>query len=98
MSQEQMRTLDFARLRAAQRDAALSETQGTMILDKIAELEKIEVESAEVDRELEMLAVQMREPVDTLRDRLTKDGSIVAIQNQIRREKTGALLYEKLGA
>jgi trigger factor len=98
MSQEQMRTLDFARLRAAQRDAALGEVQGTLLLDKIAQLENIQVEDAELDRELEMLSVQMREPLDTLRTRLTQDGSIDRIREQIRREKTGALLYERLGA
>ena len=98
MPQEQMRNLDFTRLRAAQREAALGEVQGTLLLDKIAQLESIEVTDAELDRELEMLSVQMREPLETLRDRLTKDGSIVRIREQIRREKTGSLLYERLGS
>ncbi len=98
MTQEQMRSLDFGRLRTAQRDAALGEVQGTMLLDRIAQLEGIEVADAELDRELEMLSVQMQEPLATLRERLTKDGSIVRIREQIRREKTGAHLYERLGA
>ena len=98
MTQEQMRGLDFGRLRTAQRDAALGEVQGTMLLDRIAQLEGIEVSEAELDRELEMLSVQMQEPLATLRERLTKDGSVVRIREQIRREKTGAHLYERLGA
>ncbi len=98
MPEEQLRNLDFTRLRAAQRDAALGEVQGTLLLDKIAELEKVEVTNAELDRELEMLSVQMREPLETLRDLLTKDGAVERIREQIRREKTGSLLYERLGA
>ena len=98
MTEEQMRTLDFGRLRAAQRPAALGEVQGTMLLDRIAQLEGIEVTEAELDRELEMLSVQMQEPLATLRERLTKDGSVARIREQIRREKTGAHLYERLGA
>ena len=98
MQEEQLRQLDFARLRAAQRDAALGEVQGTLLLDRIAELENVEVTDSEVDRELELLSVQMREPLETLRDRLTKDGSMVRIREQIRREKTGSLLYERQGS
>ena len=98
MTQEQMRSLNFERLRAAQRDAALGEVQGTMLLDRIAQLEDIEVTDTELDRELEMLSVQMQEPLATLRERLTKDGSVTRIREQIRREKTGAHLYERLGA
>ncbi len=98
MPQEQMRNLDFPRLRAAQRDQAVGEVQGTLLLDKIAQLENIEVTDGEVDRELELLSVQLQEPLETLRERLRKDDSLAKIREQIRREKTGALLYERMGA
>jgi trigger factor len=98
MPQEQMRHLDFSRLRAAQRDGALGEVQGTLLLDKIAHLENVEVADAELDRELELLSVQMQEPLETLRERLTRDGAMERIREQIRREKTGSLLYERLGS
>ena len=97
MPEEQMRRLDFPRLRVAQREEALGEVQGTMVLDHIAQLEGVDVTDAELDRELEMLSLQMREPLETLRERLQKDGSIERVREQIRREKTGALLYERLG-
>ncbi|HLH35038.1 MAG TPA: trigger factor [Alloacidobacterium sp.] len=98
MRTEDMRKLDFNRLRDAQRDSALNEVKGSLLLDRIAEEEKIEVSDAEVDRELELLSLQMREPLDTLRKRLTDDGSLARIREQIRREKTGSLLYEKLAS
>lgn len=98
MATEDMRKLDFNRLRSAQRDSAVNEVKGSLLLDRIADEEKIEVTDAEVDRELELLSLQMREPLDTLRQRLTDDGSLARIREQIRREKTGSLLYEKLAS
>jgi trigger factor len=98
MRTEDMRKLDFDRLRGAQRDSAVNEVKGSLLLDRIADEEKIEVTDAEVDREMELLSLQMREPLETLRKRLTDDGSIARIREQIRREKTGSLLYEKLAS
>jgi trigger factor len=98
MRTEDMRKLDFNRLRDAQHDSALNEVKGSLLLDRIADEEKIEVADAELDRELELLSLQMREPLETLRQRLTDDGGIARIREQIRREKTGSLLYEKLAS
>ncbi len=98
MRTEDMRKLDFNRLRDAQHDSAVNEVKGSLLLDRIADEEKIEVTDAEVDRELELLSLQMREPLETLRKRLTEDGSLARIREQIRREKTGSLLYEKLAS
>ena len=43
METEQMRKLDFARLRTAQRDSAISEVKATILLDRIAHEENINV-------------------------------------------------------
>ncbi len=96
MQAEEMRKLDFARLRAAQREQAINEVKASMILDKLAETEHVEVSDEEFDRELLLLSIQSREPLDALRDRLAKDGSLDRIREQMRRERTGSVLYEKL--
>ncbi len=96
MREEDLKQLDFARLRAAQRDSAASEVKSLLILDRIADEEKISVSDQEVEQELELLSLQLREPVDTLRARLTQDGSMARIREQIRRDKTAKLLYERL--
>jgi trigger factor len=96
MREEDLKQLDFARLRAAQRDSATSEVKSLLILDHIADQEKIGVSDQEVQQELELLSLQLREPVDTLQVRLTQDGSMARIREQIRRDKTAKLLYEKL--
>ncbi len=98
MREEDMRKLDFARLREAQRDAAVNEVKGILLLDRIAEEETIEVTDAELERELEIISVQSREPLETMRNRFAQDGTLVRIREQARREKIGNLLYERLGA
>jgi trigger factor len=98
MQAEDMRKLDFGRLRAAQRDQAVNEVKASMILDRVAEAEGVTIADGELDRELLMLSIQSREPLETLRERLSKDGGLDRIREQMRREKTGSVLYEKLTA
>ena len=98
MDPEQMRKLDFVRLRTAQRDSAIAEVKTTVLLDRIAQEENITVSDEELDSELQMAALQSREPLDTLKVRLTQDGGIARIREQLRREKTASTLYERLPA
>ncbi|MDQ1693733.1 MAG: trigger factor [Acidobacteriaceae bacterium] len=96
MKEEDMKKLDFQRLRVAQRDSATAEVNSVLILDRIADAENIQVTDQEIEQELEMLSLQLREPMDTLHVRLTQDGSITRIREQIRRDKTAKALYERL--
>lgn len=96
MSSDAMRQLDFGRLREAQRDQAVTEVKVSLILDKVAEREHIEVTDEDLERELLMLSIQSREPLDALRKRLSEDGSMDRIREQMRREKTGSALFDKL--
>jgi trigger factor len=98
MRTEDMRNLDFDRLRAAQRPSATGEVKGSMLLDRIADAENISVPEEEVENEVQAISLQMREPVDALRTRLTEDGSLARIRERLRREKMGALLYERLAS
>jgi trigger factor len=98
MSVEDMRKLDFVRLREAQRDQAINEVKASMVLDRIAEAEGVAVSDEDVERELLMLSIQSREPLEALRERLSKDGGLDRIRGQMRREKTGSVLYEKLAS
>ena len=98
MQTEQMRKLDFGRLRAAQRDSATAEVKASLLLARIAHEENIEVSDEELDREIQIAALQSREPVDALRARLTEDGGLARIREQLKREKTAQTLYERLPA
>ena len=96
MEPEQMRKLDFGRLRAAQRDSAAAEVKTSLLLARIANEENVTVSDEEVDREIHIAALQSREPVDALKVRLTEDGGLARIREQLKREKTAHLLYERL--
>jgi len=96
MQPDQMRKLDFDRLRAAQRDSAAAEVKTNILLDRIAGEENITLSDEEMDRELQMAALQSREPLDALKVRLTQDGGMARLREQLRREKTASTLYERL--
>ncbi len=98
MNPEQMRKLDFARLRAAQRDSAVAEVKSGLLLAKIAQAENVDVTDEEVNREIQIGAMQTGESTDALLARLTQDGGLARIREQLKREKTAQLLYDRLPA
>jgi trigger factor len=95
MKAEEIKKMDFNRLRAGQRDQALQEVKASLLLDRIAEEEKIEVSDAEIDREIEALAKQSKQTPEEIRARLTRDGALDRIRNRIRSEKTLDFLYHQ---
>jgi len=70
--------------------------KASLILDRIAAAENVEVTDEDVERELQIVSLQTREPIETLRSRLTNEGALSRIREQLRREKTGSILYERL--
>ena len=98
MSPDQMRKLDFTRLRVAQRDGATAEVKTSILLDRIAHEENITISDEELDNELQLAAIQSREPEESLRARLAADGGLARIREQMLREKTAHVMYERLPA
>jgi trigger factor len=95
MKAEDIKKMDLNRLRVGQREQALQEVKASLVLDKIAEEEKIEVSDAEIDREIEALATQSKQTPEAIRARLTRDGALDRIRNRIRSEKTLDFLYRQ---
>jgi trigger factor len=95
MRAEDMKKMDLNRLRAGQRDQALQEVKASLLLDKIADAEKIEVSDEEINHEIEALATQTKQTSEAVRARLTRDGALDRIRNRIRNEKTLNLLYHQ---
>ena len=87
--------LDWEKIKTAQRDAALREVKASLILTKVAEREAIGVTNEEVDREVEQLARQNREPLATARKKMAEDGTLDRIASHIQTEKTLSFLFEK---
>ncbi len=86
--------LDWEKVKESQRGRAVRDVKASLLLDRIAEREAVEVLNDEVDREVHRVAKQRREPVATVRAQLEKDDSIRRIALHIRTEKTLNLLFE----
>jgi trigger factor len=95
MTTEHMKKMDFGRLRAGQREGALREVKASLILEQIADNEKIEISDEELDREVETMALQGKQPIEKVRARLTEDGGLDRIRHRLRNEKTLDFLYRR---
>jgi trigger factor len=95
MKMEDLKKMDLPRLRAGQRDQAVQDVKSSLLLDRIAELEKIDVGEDELNQEIEALAQQTKQTSEAVRARLTQDGGLDRIRNRIRSEKTLDFLYHQ---
>jgi trigger factor len=70
------------------RQQAERDVRGAMLLDKVAELEKVEVADAEVDEEINKMAEYYRSSADEIRQSLEKQGGGVEnIKNNLKTRK-----------
>jgi trigger factor len=86
--------LDWAKVKETQHDKALREVKASMLLGRISDRESIHATRDEVDKEIEKVARQQREPVGAVQMRFEKDGTLSRIANHIRNEKTLNFLFE----
>ena len=89
--------LDWKKLKESQRDKALREVKASMVLSRISEREAISATRDEVDREVDRVARQQREPFAAVRLRFEKDGTLGRIASHIQTEKTLSFLFEHAG-
>jgi trigger factor len=82
----QMR-LDWAEIRAGQRERAERDVRGLFILDRIAEQENLEVSEEDLNEELEEYAASRGETVAAAKARLTKEEALDSIKEQVRHQK-----------
>jgi trigger factor len=95
MKMEDLKKMDLPRLRAGQRDQAIQDVKSSLLLERIAELEKIEVSDEDVNHEIDALAKQSKQTPEAVRARLTQDGGLDRIRMRIRSEKTLDFLYHQ---
>ncbi|HZE24481.1 MAG TPA: trigger factor [Blattabacteriaceae bacterium] len=93
MKTEDMRRMDFGRLRAGQEEFAVKEVKSSVLLAKIAIKENIQVSDEELENEIAAMAAQMQQPVEEVRKRLTEDNAVERLRDRMRSEKALNLLY-----
>ena len=86
--------LDWAKIRESQQERAAREVKASLLVDRIAEREKIGVTTDEVDHEVQRIARHGREPVAAVRKRLEEADGLRSIASRIRSEKTLSFLFE----
>lgn len=86
--------LDWGKVKESQRERASRDVKASLLLDRIADRETIEVTTDDVDREVQRIARQERAPVASVRARLEKEGLLRRIVSQLRAEKTLTFLFE----
>jgi len=86
--------LDWQKMKSSQRDKALREVKASLLLSRVAEREAIAATRDEVDKEVERIAKQQREPFAAVRLRFEKDGTLGRIASHIQTEKTLNFLFE----
>ncbi|HMJ09226.1 MAG TPA: trigger factor, partial [Pyrinomonadaceae bacterium] len=87
---------DFVQMAFSQmRTQAERDVRGAMLLDRVAEGEKIEISEAEVEEEISKLAEYYRTTPEEVRESLTKQGGTATIENNLRTRKAIEALITK---
>ncbi len=86
--------VDWHKVREESRPAAEKDVRGAMILEKIADAEKIEVTESEVDDLIREIAEEHHEPPAALKTRLTREGGLDKIKSSRRNQKALEVVFQ----
>jgi trigger factor len=84
--------LDFARMRADLREQALLQVRGALLLEAIADAEKIEVTDEDFQAEAARIAEELGAPLAKVQQQMRGKDAREALKNKIREDKALALL------
>jgi trigger factor len=87
---------DFVKMAYSQmRQQAERDVRGAMLLERIGEMEKIEVSDEEVDAELQTMADQYHAPLEDVRKSFEKNNGLEQVRNNLRTRKAIEALISK---
>jgi trigger factor len=86
--------IDWRKVRDESRPEAEKDVRGALILERIAETEKIEVTEAEMDDVIREMAEERREAPAALKTRLTREGALDKIKSSRRNQRALELIYQ----
>jgi trigger factor len=85
--------IDWRKLREESRPEAEKEVRGSLILERVAEAEGIEVTEEEVDELVRATAEERHEPPAALKTRLTREGTLDRVKSSRRSKKALEFIY-----
>ncbi len=77
------------------RDTAVSQVQGSLILEAVAKQEEIKFEDSDLDSKLEEIATMSNAPLESVKNYYSNDEAKQGLQSQIVEEKTLTFLLSK---
>lgn len=80
---------------AMYRDTAVSQVQGSLILEAVARVEAIKIEEGDLDTKLEEIAAMSNAPLETVKNYYANDEAKQGLLAQIVEEKTLSFLLDK---
>ncbi len=87
--------LNLDRMRDELRQRALLEVKGYLLLEAIAEKEKIEASEEDLDKHFEKLSGEMGQPPEKIRAALRRQDSLESLKARLRQDKALAFLLSK---
>ncbi|HEX8070164.1 MAG TPA: trigger factor [Pyrinomonadaceae bacterium] len=86
--------INWAEMEGVFKGQATEDLRGSILLERVAEAEQVEVEPAEIEREIELLARATRQSVEQVRAALTKQGGERSIAERLRHRKALDLIVD----
>lgn len=80
---EDIRSINWEERRAQDREQAIRDVRGALVIGRIAEAENLTVSQEEMDEEIGRMAAASRQSPDELKATLTKDGGLASIENRL---------------
>src|SRR5207249_10399300 len=87
--------LNFDRMRDELRQRALLEVKGYLLLEAIAEKEKLEASEDDLDKHFEKLSGELKRPAEKIRTAFRKQDSLESLKARLRQDKALAYLLSK---
>jgi trigger factor len=87
--------VDWGKIREDQRKQSVRDVRGSLILQFVAEKEKLEVLDEELDGEIERIASDANKPVEKIREVLGQQSGMARLREQIMNKKVLDFLQEK---
>ena len=87
--------VDWGKIREDQKEQALRDVKGSLILDYISDNENIGVTDEEIEAEIDKIAAETNRPKEKVKEVLSRDSALERLRGQIPNKKTLDLLQAK---
>jgi len=87
--------VDWGKIREDQRQQAIRDVKGSLILDHISDKENIAVTDEEIEGEISKIAAETGRPREKVKEVLSRDSGLDRLKGQIRNKKTLDLVQSK---